>query len=551
MNPLAGSVGFLCVFLWGAAGWARDITMNPGDNIRDVMRTAAPGDRVLMRAGTYPGGGFIGARGTASAPITVLSVDGPRRAVLQGGTETLRIGDGASYLIFDGLEVRNSGDNTIHIDSGAHHIWLRNLYAHDAGFNGDVLKANQAASIFVEGGEYARGGRRPGSDNPYQECIDFVDINEGAVRDAYIHDNGSSLMYAKGASRNIIFERNVIADQRAGASEPMAGLGGATDRELLRGMQFEVFNIIFRNNIVIGGNQGALGVYDGQGVYIANNLFVNNDRVLIEFRAGEAPAARSENVRVVNNIFLDTRGRMPEPYRRSSHGLMNFTTSHNLFWNNGAAIPGSSVVSLTAQPGHLVMDPGVPALSGDRAAVLAAGRPRSMAAAGSGMDASGAPFFVTDDVLRAPRGGRLDRGPFTLGGTVPPTDGGGPDVIVPDVPVSDTGVRDTGTPPRDTGTAPRDTGTAQDTAPPQDSGADTSVPTDSMPTTDTDDGGLPTTDAPDDGSDSGLFEDPVGSTAPGCGCRVPGGRTPGGLGVALGALAAFGGRRRPRRRAGV
>jgi hypothetical protein len=63
----------------------------------------------------------------------VLSVDGPRRAVIAGGSETLRIGDAASYLVFDGLELRNSTNNVIHIDGGSHHIWLRNVYAHHAG----------------------------------------------------------------------------------------------------------------------------------------------------------------------------------------------------------------------------------------------------------------------------------------------------------------------------------------------------------------------------------------------------------------------------------
>src|SRR5439155_22585151 len=122
-----------------------DIAVAPGSPIAPAINAAHPGDRILLRAGTYPGGGWIGpAYGTAAAPITVLSVDGPRRAVIEGGGEALRIGDGSSYLVFDGLEVRNSGDNAVHIDGGSHHITLRNMFVHDAGFNGDVVKVNQA-----------------------------------------------------------------------------------------------------------------------------------------------------------------------------------------------------------------------------------------------------------------------------------------------------------------------------------------------------------------------------------------------------------------------
>ncbi|MDO9022546.1 MAG: hypothetical protein Q8S73_20240 [Deltaproteobacteria bacterium] len=105
-----------------------------GGSIAAAVNRANPGDRVLVRVGTYAGGGWIQRSGTATAPITVVSVDGPRRAAIQGGGESLRVG-GSAYLVFDGFEVRNSGDNTVHIDN-SHHITLRNLYAHDAGPNG-------------------------------------------------------------------------------------------------------------------------------------------------------------------------------------------------------------------------------------------------------------------------------------------------------------------------------------------------------------------------------------------------------------------------------
>ena len=53
------------------------------------------------------------------------------------------------------------------------------------------------------------------------------------------------------------------------------------------------------------------GVYDGQNVVIANNLFLNNAGGVVEFRAGSGPLERSEDVSFVNNLVVDTRGRMP------------------------------------------------------------------------------------------------------------------------------------------------------------------------------------------------------------------------------------------------
>ncbi len=404
--------------LTGEAVQGIDISVAPGSSIVSAINRAQPGDRILVRAGTYNGGGWIERSGTASAPITVVSVDGPRAAVIQGGTESLRVGNSA-YLVFDGFEVRNSGDNTVHI-YGSHHITLRNVYAHDAGRNGDVLKVNQSHHMTIERSEFARPGPRSGGENPYQECLDFVDVDDSTIRDNFIHDGGSMLMFVKGGSRNTVIERNVYSQQRSGASDPMVGLGGPTDPWLLGGEQYEIINVVFRNNVIVNGLVGAIAVYDAQGAYIANNLLLNNSRVLVEFRAGNGPAAQSSNVQVVDNLMVDTRGQMPTPYLRSSHGLTGFTTSYNLFWNNGAAVPTSSLVNVTAQVGHLTANPQLtaPSATASRSAILSAVRPSSSSqAARTGTDTTVSPFGVTVDVNNVARGTARDRGPFMLGST--------------------------------------------------------------------------------------------------------------------------------------
>jgi hypothetical protein len=393
-----------------------------GSSIAAAINRANPGDRVLVPAGTYLGGGWIERSGTAAAPITIVSVDGPRAAVIAGGTESLRVGASA-YLVFDGFEVRGSNDNAIHIDN-SHHITLRNLYAHDAGPNGDVVKVNQSHHIVVERSELARPGPRASTVNPYQECLDFVDVDDSVIRDNFIHDGGSMLLFVKGGSRNAVIERNVFSQQRAGASDPMVGLGGPTDLALLQGEQFEVINVIFRNNVVMNALVGAIAVYDAQGAYIANNLLLNNDRALVEFRAGNGPAARSENVQVVDNVAVDTRGRMPTPFLLSSHGLTGLVAPYNLYWNNGAPLPTSAVLSLTAQPGHLAVDPltRVPAAAASRDVILATTRfLAGSQAANTGADTASAPFGVTVDVHLVARGAARDRGPFMLGAVTAPS----------------------------------------------------------------------------------------------------------------------------------
>jgi hypothetical protein len=401
----------------GAAFQGIDISVAPGSSIVSAINRANPGDRILVRAGTYTGGGWIERSGTASAPITVVSVDGPRAAVIQGGSESLRVGN-SSYLVFDGFEVRNSGNNTVHIDLNSHHVTLRNMYVHDAGPDGDVVKINQSNHITIENSEIARPGARTGGENPYQECLDFVDVDDSVIRDNFIHDAGSMAMFVKGGSRNTVIERNVFSQQRAGASDPMVGLGGPTDIELLGGEQYEIINVTFRNNVIMNAVMGAVAVYDAQGAYIANNLMLNNDRVLVEFRAGNGPAAQSQTVRVVDNVMVDTRGQMPTPYLRSSHGLTDFSTSYNLLWNNGAALPTSALLTIATQLGHLTGNPlvGVPSATASRATILSTVRPGAGSmAAGTGTDTTASPYGVTLDINQLSRGAARDRGPFMLG----------------------------------------------------------------------------------------------------------------------------------------
>lgn len=455
MISLSRLVSVLCTLLailLPARSFGADVVVSPGESLATAIRRALPGDRVILRAGIYPGGGWIEQRGTATAPITVVSIDGPRRAVLEGGDESLRIGNGAAYLVFDGLEIRNAGNNVIHIDGGSHHITLRNIYAHDAGPNGDVLKVNQSHHIFVERSEFARPGPRDIPDNPYQECLDFVDVDDSVIRDNHFHDGGSMLLFVKGGSRNVVIERNVFSHQRPGASDPMVGLGGFTDASLLNGELYEATDIVFRNNILMNGVTGALGIYDADGAFIANNLFLDNDRVLVEFRAGNGPAAESRRIRVVNNLMVDTRGRMPEAYRLSSHGLRDFATSHNLFWNNGAPLPPCSLLDLSSQPGHLFANPLIvaPGALASRDAIVSTVRPApGSPATDTGLDASGPPFGVVDDILGTPREGRFDRGPFVLSPPTPAPDAGRLDSGVPPSPSLDAGRTDATTPPPD------------------------------------------------------------------------------------------------------
>jgi hypothetical protein len=314
----------------------------------------------------------------------------------------------------------------VHVQGGAHRVVLRDLLVHHAGDDGDGIKVNQAHDIVIERVECHHPWRRPGqpSGNPAQECIDLVDAQRIVVQDSYLHDGGNMLMYAKGGSRDVVFQRNVIVGQEEGAIDPCVGLGAWTDRELLRGREYEAEDVVFRNNVVVRCRAGALGVYDARRVWIVNNTLVDNGPAAIEFRAGNAPREESRDVHVVNNVVADTAGGLEAAIVRHSHEVTELEVMHNLYWNGGREVPAAGLVDPHAEPGGVMADPVLVPLAGEGSARVRAARSVALDGRSAAIDrglALQGPGRVTDDLLgwRRPHGRGVDLGSIEFGATEP------------------------------------------------------------------------------------------------------------------------------------
>ncbi len=397
---------------------------NPGTTDRPKLTlagaaaVATPGDVVRVRKGSYTGA-FFKLSGTAGAAIQFISTDGPGMAVLENASEPLRIGGGSSYLEFFDFEVRNSIDNAVHISENAHHILLAGLRVHDAGLGGALIQVKDAQRITIDGVEAFAPGASVTSPGSFRDAIELIHVTEAVVRRSFIHDSAGVLLSAKGSCLGITIEQNVIGRQDASANaDPAIGLGGVSDAATLTTPN-EVAQAFVRNNIIYGAGRGAIGIYDAAGAYIANNLFLNNDRAEITFLAGGGSAAGSDNVQVANNLFVDTRGMLATPYARASHTLTNFVASFNVYWNNGLGIPPATggVPADTMEKGRLTGDPKVASVTSlvSFTDALMQARPGPMSSAETpGLDTSVPPFGVRDDIRGFLRGGRFDRGPFNL-----------------------------------------------------------------------------------------------------------------------------------------
>lgn len=327
---------------------SHQVNVSTEAELREAIGSAEPGDEIILAAGTYRLSRqlWIDKQGTENSPIIIRSAGDKYSAKLTGSPEEgINIGDGAAYLVIDGLEVFGMGDNNIHVQN-AHHITLQNIKSYDAGRDGDVIKVNQAHHITVQNTELARSGARPGcpGENCWQELIDFVDTDDSVIRDNVMTDFGNLAGYVKGGSTNVVITGNTITGQRSGAGDPAWGLGGWTDSELLRGRQYEAINVRFENNIITNSSYGALGIYDASNVTIRGNTFNNNRGMLIEFKAGNAPLEKSDKVTIIANRFNNNQLNPDTLCVISSHNATAIAISNNS-GNSTGAVNATSCVS--------------------------------------------------------------------------------------------------------------------------------------------------------------------------------------------------------------
>jgi hypothetical protein len=391
----------------------------PAERIAEAIRAARPGDTVLIDPGLYEGSVWVESAGAPGAPIVVRSASGLGTVQLQGGGETLNIGAGAHDLVFEGLELRGSRDNLVHVQGGAHDVVLRDLIVHDAGDDGDGIKVNQARRVLIERVECYRPGRRPDrpDGNPAQECIDLLDVEQVVVQDCYLHDGGNMLVYAKGGSRDVVIQRNIVVGQGPEAIDPCVGLGAWTDRDLLGGREYEAEDVVFRNNLVAHCRAGAVGVYDARRALVLHNSLVDDGPEVIQFRAGNAPRAESRAVWIANNVLVDTGGAMQRPIVRRSHEVADLAVFRNLYWNSGRPV-FAGLTDPAEEPGAVLTDPGLrlPAMPAATRARWREGLEPLLAARDRAASLQGA-GAVRDDLFRGrrPAGAGPDLGAVEFG----------------------------------------------------------------------------------------------------------------------------------------
>lgn len=182
----------------------------PWRTVQKALRTLRPGQRALVRRGTYAQDHVVERAGTPAAPITIAAY--PReRVVLRAGSSSgdtypIRITSGAAYVRVKGFVIegaKGTSSTNVYFEGRAHHVELsrneirlsqdqgvfaeastRNLSIignriHDNG-RGHVSGQHQSHGLYIEGRDHLIANNIV-HDHPHGFGIQIYPDNEGTI----------------------------------------------------------------------------------------------------------------------------------------------------------------------------------------------------------------------------------------------------------------------------------------------------------------------------------------------------------------------------------
>jgi len=235
----------------------------PWRTIQKALDTLRPGERALVRGGTYVEDLEMDRAGTAANPISVEAYAGERPIIKAAGSHPVEVGSSGAYFRLRGFviedhpgtsggnvdvyghhveisanEIRDSRDQGIYTsDDGSNNVYILGNWIHD---NGEGI-AHQSHGIYLQGADHFVANNRI-QDHPKGFGIQVYDQNS---RSTVVHNTIVESGYAgivvggSGGVDNIRIHNNILAfnDQE----------GVATDSTCPDGPVWIDHNVIFGN----------------------------------------------------------------------------------------------------------------------------------------------------------------------------------------------------------------------------------------------------------------------------------------------------------------
>jgi hypothetical protein len=332
---------------------AATIELFPGQSFESAVERLAPGDTLIVHAGTYQDAGRVAitVKGTATAPVAIRGATGEARPVIgRRATDPLQNTIdivGATYLTISGLEITgNSGDggDGINMSGGPSFITLEDLKIHDISVGVNFRSSMhhitvRRTEIFdtYDTGEGMYIGCHEG------DCV----VSDSLIEGNYIHhtrnaEQGDGIEIKKASHSNVVRD-NVIHDTRYPCIIAYGTAGqprNVIERNVVwncddAGMQIAA-DAVVRNNIIIPGTGGGLTSQDHAGVTPNNLEFTHNTIV------GGSPCLRLSNWSGKTGLVFANNGIYCPNGDYVVSGLAGVTTAGNVFQTTPPSFPSSS-----------------------------------------------------------------------------------------------------------------------------------------------------------------------------------------------------------------
>ncbi len=361
----------------GSDSWA-GTSAQPYRTIKGAISRASYGDVIRVRAGTYTEGWI-----QVKSGLTLISEDGLYAAKINAnGSSALRFENGCTNAEVDGFEVysiRNGGSGWYDGLLRAYNcsdIRIRNLKLRDAPRDADVVKIGGASytttGILLENcviyNPAPRNADLTGGSG-WQENVDIYPADGVTVRGCWIYHKppvysgsdvvdggGDTLIYAKGHSKNILWENNVFGPVHNVSYNNASTSAGGPSPSFWPSCE----NFVARNNLFLScAGDGAFALLSAKNVEFYNNIIWNyrGNRAAIEFWRVNV-GHRNENLKVYNNIIWNTNGRpvYEDRGKWTSDGTyipILFEHDYNLYYN----VAGGGDVNINAEANSIFAHP--------------------------------------------------------------------------------------------------------------------------------------------------------------------------------------------------
>ena len=257
---------------------------SPWRTIQHALDVLQPGQKALVRAGTYAQSLVVDRAGTTTAPITVAAYPGERPIIHPGGTGSMdypvRITAGAAYFRFSGFVVEGGPLHT------TMNIWVSDGQryppqpspTHNIEISGCEVRAGLGTGIFVSPNTRAvhliGNSVHDNGDGSRQHQGIYFQGQDGLVANnrVYHQTNGFGIQvrgnYPDPDQVVAIPARNVIVTENSVVDNSFSGIMVENNA---------TYTTVVNNVSAFNGTHGVVGYDNGSGEILPGNVAYNND----------------------------------------------------------------------------------------------------------------------------------------------------------------------------------------------------------------------------------------------------------------------------------